>query len=49
MKVNQPAQHDDYNCGLFAFAYIWCSVYGWNFCRCQSTATTCVSLLFTLC
>jgi len=31
LEVNKPAQHDGYNCGLFAFAYIWCSVYGLDF------------------
>lgn len=27
-EVNQPAQQDGYNCGLFAFAHIWCHVHG---------------------
>lgn len=30
-EVNEPAQRDGYNCGLFAFAYIWCSVCGVDF------------------
>jgi len=27
-EVNTPRQQDPYNCGLFAFAYIWCYVHG---------------------
>ena len=26
-KVNSPRQGDSYNCGLFAFTYIWCTIY----------------------
>jgi len=25
--VNSPGQEDGYNCGLYAFSYIWCTVY----------------------
>jgi len=27
-EVNKPQQMDSYNCGLFAFAFIWCFAYG---------------------
>lgn len=27
-KVNGPRQQESHNCGLFAFAYIWCIVSG---------------------
>lgn len=30
-EVNQPSQRDGYNCGPFAFAYIWCCVCGKDF------------------
>jgi len=31
VEANKPARRDDYNCGLFAFAHIWCSVHGLDF------------------
>lgn len=30
-EVNHPRQQDSHNCGLFAFAFVWCFVYGIDF------------------
>lgn len=30
-EVNHPRQQDSHNCALFAFAYVWCFVYGLDF------------------
>lgn len=30
-EINRPTQQDGYNCGLFAFSFLWCSVHGVDF------------------
>lgn len=29
-EVNRPLQQDSHNCGVFAFAFVWCSIHGVN-------------------